>query len=106
MYYINRQKYNAMVKSLYLSRKKISRSNDSRNKLQHLSITISSTLLDCHNQYISGKKSRIKAYASAKSREDVALERFHLSIFVCALAALRIEAQLNVYLLNSYQTNI
>jgi len=48
---------------------------------------------------------RIKAYASAKSiRENIALKRFHLNIL--SLAALHIEAQLNVYVMNSYRTDI
>jgi len=37
-----------------------------------------------------------------KERKDVVLEKFHFNFFT----ALRIEVQLNVYLLNSYQTDI
>ena len=67
------------VKSLYLSRKiyhAFERINFSIYQLQ-----FDHQLLDCHNQYISSKKYN----TSAKSiQEDIALERFHLSIFVAS----------------------
>jgi len=54
---------------------------------------------------------RIKAYASAKIYrrhriyEKTPRSKDSISAFL-SLAALRIEAQLNVYLLNNYQTDI
>jgi len=84
-----RKKRNALFKIYISAEKYITCSNDSTNKLQHLSVTIRSSVISCHNQYINGKKYNVlnkSVCFSQRIRENVALERFYLHIL--SLAAL------------------